>query len=155
MSAKFVNPHDRLLLEELSQDRFRLLAPLWFQSDVLEGRVVKVPENFIFDRESIPRWLPLIYALFAGTASRAGAIHDWLTQTHKVGDFRVSRTLADAVYYEANIADGNGWWRRSAKWVGVRIGGSSSWSSGPERLTTLGWDRRRTPRVSDPAEQGI
>ena len=72
MSAKFVNPHDRLLLEELSQDRFRLLAPLWFQSDVLEGRVVKVPENFIFDRESIPRWLPLIYALLLARRAAPG-----------------------------------------------------------------------------------
>lgn len=143
--GQFVPPHDRLLVEELGQDRFRLLAPLWFQSDVLVGRIVKAPTDFVFDRESVPRWLPLAHALFSGTASRAGCIHDWLTQAQQVDTFKVTRQQADAVYYEANVAEGNAWWRRSLKWFFVRLAGWSSWRTGPGRLRMFN-ERRRRPR---------
>ena len=144
--ARFVSPHDRLLIEELSQDSFKILAPLWFESDLLGGRVIKVPEGFISDRESIPRWLPIFYALLAGTASRAGVVHDRLYQLHKVVDLDVSRKLADAVYYEANALDQNPGWKRWLKWLGLRIGGALAYKSGPSRFQTDN-DRRRKPRT--------
>lgn len=146
MMAQFVPPHDQLDFRELGRDRFRLLAPLWFQSDVLGGRIVKAAIGFIFDRESIPRWLPILYAWLAGTASRGGAIHDWLTQTHKVGDLAITRAQANAVYREAAQADGNGLTTRWAKWVGVSLGGRASWRSGPTRFQVVGNERRKAPR---------
>ena len=146
--ARFVGPHDQLDFRELSPDRFQLLAPLWYESDVLGGRVVKLMTGFVFDRESIPRWLPLIYAWLAGTASRAGAVHDWLTQNHKVEDLPVERAMADAVYFEAAQVDGNGWLKRWAKWIGVRLGGIRSWTTGPSRFQLVGNDRRRKPRMA-------
>jgi len=144
--ARFVAPHDHLKIEELGQDQFRLLAPLWYESDLLGGRTVKVPTGFVTDRESVPRWLPLAYALFSGTASRAGVIHDWIYQIHRVQDLEVSRRLADAVYYEANALDQNPGWKRWLKWLGLRIGGGSSYASGPERFRANGNERRRDPR---------
>ena len=146
--ARFVVPHDQLDFRELGPDRFQLLAPLWYESDVLGGRVVKLMTGFVFDRESIPRWLPLIYAWLAGTASRAGAVHDWLTQTHKVEDLPVERAMADATYFEAAQVDRNGWLKRWAKWVGVRLGGVRSWNTGPSRFQIVGNDRRRKPRMA-------
>ena len=119
---------------------------LWFESNILGGLIIKVAIGFIFDRESIPRWLPILYAWLAGTASRAGAIHDWLTQTHKVGNLVLTRWQANAVYREAAEADGNGWPRRWAKWIGVTIGGRRSWASGPARFTLVGNERRKRPR---------
>ncbi|MBI3937154.1 MAG: DUF1353 domain-containing protein [Betaproteobacteria bacterium] len=141
--GRFVPPHDRLLLEELGQDRFRLLAPLWFEAEALGGRIVKAASGFLFDRESIPRWLPWIYAWLAGTASRAGAIHDWLTQVQKVEDLQVDRRTANAVYYEATKADGNGWLTQWIKWLGVSLGGRVSWRTGPARFQRLRNDRRQ------------
>lgn len=144
--SRFVAPHDHLQIEEIEQDRFRLLAPLWYESDALGGRTVRVPAGFVTDRESVPRWLPLIYAVFSGTASRAGVIHDRLYQCHKVQDLEVSRRLADAVYYEANALDQNPGWKRWLKWLGLRIGGGSAYASGPQRFQDNGNDRRRTTR---------
>ena len=140
--SRFVAPHDHLQIEELAQDRFKLLAPLWYESDLLGGRTVKVPTGFITDRESVPRWLPLAYAVFSGTASRAGVIHDRLYQLHKVQDLEVSRRLSDAVYYEANALDQVSGWKRWLKWVGLRIGGGSAYASGPQRFQDNGNERR-------------
>lgn len=148
--ARFVPPHDTLDYRELATDRYELLAPLWYQSDVLGGRIVKLAKGFVFDRESIPRWLPLIYAWLSGTASKAGAVHDWLTQTHKVEDLPVERPMADAVYFEASKVQGNGWFKRWVKWLGVRVGGASSWNTGPSRFQVLGNDRRQR---RDPCDQ--
>lgn len=127
-------------------DRFQLLSPLWYESDVLGGRVVKAPSGFIYDKESVPRWLPILHAWLAGTASRAGTIHDRLYQNHKVQDLVVPRSLADQVYWEATGIDGNSWPKRWVKWVGVRLGGGGSYESGPSRFQVLGNDRRRGKR---------
>lgn len=140
--SRFVAPHDHLKFEELGQDQYRLLAPLWYESDVLGGRTVKVPAGFITDRESVPRWLPLAYAMFSGTASRAGVVHDRLYQLHKVQDLEVSRRLGDAVYYEANALDQVVGWKRWLKWLGLRIGGAGSYASGPRRFQENGNERR-------------
>lgn len=150
--ARFVAPYDHLKVEELSQDCFRLLVPLWYESSLLGGRILKVPAGFVTDRESIPRWLPLVYALFSGTASRSGVLHDWLYQVHRVQELEVSRKLADDLYYEANVLDGNRWWQRSMKWLGLRIGGGSAYRNGPERFQCHGNERRRKPRMA-PAER--
>mgnify|MGYP001571491053 CR=1 FL=1 len=144
--GRFVPPQDKLDFRELGQDRFQLLAPLWFESEVLKGLIVKAATGFIFDRESIPRWLPILYAWLAGTASRAGAIDDWITQTHKVGDRELTRRQGNAVYREAAQADGNGRAKRWAKWLGVTIGGRRSWANGPARFTLVGNERRKNRR---------
>lgn len=153
--ARFVAPHDHLQFEELAEDRFKLLAPLWYESEMLGGRTVKVPAGFITDRESIPRWLPLAFAIFSGTASRAGVIHDFLYQTHKVEDLDVSRRMADAVYYEANGLDQNPFWKRWLKWLGVRIGGMFGYASGPRRFQESN-ERRQVKRAPmTPAERKV
>lgn len=144
--ARFVAPHDHLRIEELEQDHFRLLAPLWYESELLGGRTVKVPAGFVTDRESVPRWLPLVYAIFSGTASRAGVIHDFLYQTHKVQDLEVPRRASDAVYYEATVLDQNPGWKRWLKWLGLRIGGGGAYASGPRRFQVNGNERRHAPR---------
>lgn len=144
--ARFAAPHDHLRIEELGQDQFRLLTPLWYESELLGGRTVKVPAGFGTDRESVSRWLPLAYAIFSGTASRSGVIHDRLYQTHKVQDLHVSRRMADAVYYEANALDQNPGWKRWLKWVGLRIGGAGAYASGPARFQANGNERRHAPR---------
>jgi hypothetical protein len=142
--ARFLPPWDVLDLRELPGGRYRLLRPLWYQSAVLGGRVVRVREGFLFDKESVPWWLPILYVWLAvrGKASRAGAVHDWLTAVHRVEDLPVTRALADRVYREAARVDGNGALTSWVKWLGVRLGGAESWRTGPARFRRFGNDRR-------------
>src|SRR3990167_9308418 len=121
--SRFVAPHDRLDTRDLGDGTMQLLAPLHYESVPRGGRVVRIPAGFVSDLESVPRWLPLAYAIFARTANRAGVVHDRLYQLQKVEDLVIPRGLADAVYYEANALDAYGNPGRWLKWLGLRIGG--------------------------------
>lgn len=146
--ARFVVPYDTLDVRDLPDGRFQILRPLCYQSDLLGGRIVRVREGFVFDKESVPWWLPLTYIWLAvkGKAGRAGTIHDWVYAVHKVEDLEVPRDLADAVYHEATALDGNNRLTRWVKWAGVRIGGTKAYKTGPKRFQVNGNDRRRAPR---------
>ena len=144
--SRFIAPHDRLDTQDVGDGTVRLLAPLHYESDLLGGRVVRIPTGFLSDLESVPRWLPLAYALFARTANRAGVVHDRLYQLHQIEDVIVPRRLADAVYYEANALDAYGNPGRWIKWLGLRIGGRGSYASGPARFRRHGNDLRRRAR---------
>ena len=138
--------------EQLGVDRFKLLESLAYQSDLLKI-IVLVPKGFITDFESVPRWLPVVYAMLQGEAHAPGVIHDYLYQTHKAGDVGINRKMADDVLYEAAGARGPGitsvsWYKRWMLWSGVRVGGAGAYESGPRRLKIL-WDRRKSSRPSD------
>ena len=146
MSA-FLTP---VITEQLGTDRFRLRAPLTYESDMLHHSAT-IPAGFLTDFESIPRWLPFTYAWLRGTAHAPGIIHDWAYQNHRLWITDLTRAQADALLYEAAGATGPGiealgWAKRWALWSGVRLGGASAWASGPSRLTILGWDRRKARR---------
>lgn len=154
--SRFVKPYDTYDSRELPDGRLQLLAPLWYQSDLLGGRIVKVREGFVNDKESVPWWLPITYVWLAvkRKASRAGGVHDWLFATHKVEDLEVSFELANAVYHEAAALDGNGRIVRWVKWAGVRVGGARAYASGPKRFQVNGNDRRcRREPCPTPAER--
>ena len=80
MSA-FLTP---LKIEQIAIDRWKLLEPLVYESDLLGCRIT-VPVGFITDMESVPRWLPIVYALLYGEAHAAGVLHDYLYMVHKIG----------------------------------------------------------------------
>ena len=145
--SRFVAPHDRLDTRDLGDGTMQLLAPLHYESDLLGGRVIRIPAGFVSDLESVPRWLPLAYAIFARTANRAGVVHDRLYQLQKVEDLVIPRGLADAVYYEANALDAYGNPGRWLKWLGLRIGGWRSYATGPARFRWHNNDLRRRART--------
>ena len=112
-----------LKLEELQQDRWKLLGPLVYAGVLLPG-VVTVPAGFETDLESVPRWLPLVYGELYGTAHAAAVLHDYLYTTGSV-----DRRTADAVLYEAMRATGQPQWKSFVMWVGVRLGGWIAWTA--------------------------
>ena len=135
ITAKFLSA---LQVEQLAEDRWRLLSALRYQSAVLKAIIV-VPDGFVTDFESVPRWLPLVYATLYGGAHAAGVVHDMLYQTHIAAD----QGVADDVLYEAMGANGPGivavaGWKRSVIWTGVRLGGAAAYASGPRRFQVLG-----------------
>jgi len=94
--SAFLTP---LQVEEIDTNRWRLLSPLRYQSDLL-GTVEEVPAGYITDLESIPRWLPFAYALAKGRAKRPAVDHDFHYDTP---DF--PKDLADDVFYEAMLSE--------------------------------------------------
>lgn len=146
--SQFTTP---LRIEQIGPDRWKLLAPLVYESDYLRCTITP-PTGFVTDLESVPRWLPLTYASLYGRAHAPGVAHDLLYQTHRAICGALRRSEADYVLWEAAGAAGPGiipatWWERQRLWAGVRLGGASAWASGPDRLVILGWDRRTTPRI--------
>lgn len=124
--SHFVTDLDcRELLQDRSADRrgsARLLAPLVYSSDKL-GRLVTVPAGFITDFASVPR-IPVAYLLAGGCARAAAVVHDWLYTTREV-----ERDIADAVFREAAVCDGEPAWRAWMMWLGVRLGGSGPYNA--------------------------
>ncbi len=97
-----------------------LFSPLVYRSDVAR-RTFTVPAGYQTDFASVPR-LPFLFMLFGDTSHAPAVGHDWLYQNQVV-----SRSKADAVFREALKADGAGWLRRHAMWLGVRIGGGAAY----------------------------
>ena len=114
----------RLQVEQITEDDWRLLAPLRFYSVVL-GRMLEIPAGFVTDFASVPR-LPFIYWFTGGKADAPAVLHDYFYRT---GTEEVSREQADAVLAEA--MDTRGYWRIRTwtMWAGVRVGGYWSYET--------------------------
>lgn len=130
MRSKFLN---RLLVEELSPDLWRLTGALRYQSNILNS-VITAPEGFVTDFDSIPKWLPVTNILLKGIARRAAVIHDWLYQTHNCE----SKHQADKIFLEAMKSLSVSSPKRWTVYTAVKLFGGSSWKSGPKRLKLLG-----------------
>lgn len=111
-----------LKTEQISRTCFKLL-------DTLEYGDIVVPKGFVTDYASIKAlhniFLYPLYALLAGYGNYAATIHDYLYRTGKV-----SRSEADRIFYEALRSEGVAKWRAAIFWLGVRIGGTSSYRGG-------------------------
>ncbi|WP_296257710.1 MULTISPECIES: DUF1353 domain-containing protein [unclassified Pseudomonas] len=70
-----------------------------------------------------------LYGLLAGYGMRAAILHDWL---YTVG--MLPRAECDAVFYRAlTTGDGTARWRAAIFWLGVRLGGFTSYTKTPTR----------------------
>lgn len=119
-----------LEVRSIDDKRWSLTRPLSYQSDLLDA-CIHVPEGFVTDFASVPR-VPIVYTAFGDRAHRESVIHDYLYQKHLV-----SRKLADKIFLEAMKARGKKWWVRTGMYLGVRLGGRSSYKTGPARYLTL------------------
>ena len=122
--SRFLTPLDMRDNEGLADEKWVLLAPLVYESDIA-GRVITVPAGFPTDLASVPRW-PLVYSLCGGIARRPAVVHDYLYTSG-----RASRSVADAVFREASQVIGVPAWRHWLMWAGVRVGGASHYSPEP------------------------
>lgn len=121
---RFYGPLDtRDLNQEVPEGRvkLKLLAPLVYDSAVLERRVV-VPQDFVTDLASIPR--PLWVAIPpSGRYNRAAVIHDWLYQSGVC-----TRMQADNAFSVAMAEDRVRSTLRYVIWSGVVVGGWVTWA---------------------------
>ena len=118
MQAKF---ESELQVEKLQNGEWKLLAPLWYYSELIEDRIA-VPAGFTTDFASVPR-IPLAFLLTGDTAHEAAVVHDWLYTT---GIY--SRSTSDAIFREAMKAMGEPVVKNWLMWAGVRLGGWVPWN---------------------------
>lgn len=112
----------------VGEDKYQLLANLHYYSDIL-GKWITVPEGFVTDLDSTPRWLPAVYALLREKARRSAIVHDYLYDEAS-NPLCISRSQADAIFWEAARVEGAGPIRGWLFWAGVRLGGYFSYKDG-------------------------
>jgi hypothetical protein len=105
----------KLNVEYIDDDKWRLISPLLYESDIAGS--VAVPSGFETDFASVPR-APFVYLLFGDEAHKAATVHDYLYRSEKV-----SRKTADQVFLEAMKISGVWAWRRYPMFWAVRLFG--------------------------------
>ena len=115
--AKFLTDLDVRCIDD---GRWKLDAPLVYESDVEGVGRIEVPAGFETDFASVPR-VPIAYTLFGDRAHREAVLHDYLYRIDSVPV--VEREMADDVFLEAMAERGKGFFVRYAMYWGVRLGG--------------------------------
>lgn len=105
----------KLNVECIDDDRWRLVTPLLYESDI--AGTITVPAGFETDFASVPR-LPVAYLFFGDEAHMAAVVHDYLCRYQTV-----PRKTADKVFKEAMRVSGVGW-KRFPMYLAVRIYGA-------------------------------
>ena len=86
-------------------------------------RKVTVPEGFIFDGASIPKWAwQVIYSPFHPDVMAAALVHDYLYGHHKF-----TRIESDSIFEYLLIKNGVDETKASLMYKAVRVGGRSAW----------------------------
>ena len=126
-AAFLANTRFEDVAEGSETQRLRTMDELRVFSAVLNA-VIVIPAGFEFE-ESIPSFLFSV-SRPRGESKRAACVHDWLyrkgSYTNLGGTFPVKRKQADAVYHELLLAKGVNPVRAYFRWLGVRLGGWSS-----------------------------
>lgn len=123
--------HSHPVVREVDGSRWEVVEPLVYDSDLL-GLTVIVPAGFITDFYSIPRWLPLAYALLSGERKGPALVHDFGYQTHMWG-----RATTDSLLLEAMRASSVPSWKAWPIYLGVRAGGFVAWQDHARRGADL------------------
>lgn len=114
---------DPLYIKEISDSVFQVCDhDFRYLSDVA-AQIITVPVGFYTDFASVPRFVPLMYALLGDTAHEPAVIHDWLYYSALV-----PRDIADRVLLEAMKYIGIPYWRSFLIYAGVRVGGWKAWN---------------------------
>lgn len=122
-----VDAEGRTMFSKGGRQLFSLYENLGFYSEILDF-VIVVPQGFVTDLASVPRFVPLAHATLSGVADQAGVIHDYLYSKHEYTKGKeCTREQADKVLLEAMEVLGVPWLKRKLIYAGVRIGGASSY----------------------------
>lgn len=107
----------------------RLDAPLEWEvvkefeyhvGSLASGFCLTVPQGFVTDFASIPRYLWWLWPPQGGLYDKAAVIHDFLYRRHFA---HIGRVIADAIFLDAMITLGVPRVQRTCLYLGVRAGG--------------------------------
>ncbi|MEQ9406890.1 MAG: DUF1353 domain-containing protein [Fuerstiella sp.] len=115
------------MFKSLADGRIQLEQPLYqpiWLSEGVEFRVI-VPEGFVSDGASIPRWLWPVLGPPVGNRHLIPAIvHDWLCVR---GETYHERVLSDAVFFKLLAEYEVPRWKRTVMYLAVRCYGRFVW----------------------------
>ncbi len=101
----------------LGDDKWQLTKVLIYET--LSGNLIIVPQGFISDGASIPRFFwRLIGSPWSGKYGRAAVVHDFMCFSKEF-----TRKQADIVFYESMKELGVPYWKRKIMYFAVRFGG--------------------------------
>jgi len=141
-----------LVLREVASrpDFWAVASPLIWSGT---GLTVVVPTGALTDLASIPRALRNIPNLDPDGYSRSAAVcHDWLYRTHQL-----SKADADSFLRYAIISRGGSAWSAYLFYLGVTVGGSSSYTCHPDGVVAADFDTQANYdawRATDAGLQG-
>jgi hypothetical protein len=117
---------DVLTTTEITDKVFQVADhPFRYQADLLAAPgIITVPVGFQTDFASVPRFVPLIYALLGDTAHEPAVVHDWLYYSAIT-----TKEISDKILLEAMGVLGVPAWRRYPIYWGVRLGGFVAWDA--------------------------
>lgn len=117
---------DKLDYREIGESEGRIIyklnSPLVYISPSI-GRI-SIPEGFETDLASVPR-VPIVYMLWGGRAHREAVLHDYLYRIDAIPS--VSFECANDTFKEAMISRGQPFYIYHPMWLGVTLGGRSSY----------------------------
>ena len=128
-----------LHLEFIDGTFWVLLAPfIYYVGKKHSDEFLLIERGFETDFASIPRIAWPIIGHPAGKHGKAAVVHDWLYRypddgVLRVGQFELpvphprTRRRCDQIFLEAMKVLGVGWWKRSAMYFAVRVGGRGAW----------------------------
>lgn len=122
--SKFLSPLQVECIDDLAYSGrgiWRIINAFRYYSALL-GFEIAVEPGFLTDFSSVPR-APILYWFCGDRAHLASVIHDWLYHHHEV----CSEQVANAVFHEALAAQGIEKSIIDNLWLGVALGGRSSW----------------------------
>jgi hypothetical protein len=129
--SKFPYPLILELTDEINGGRsvFRLLQDFGYYIEIGGKEYnILVPAGTLTDMASVPRLLWRVLNPTGG-ASRAAVIHDYLYRCG-MAKYDINRAMADKIFLYAMKDLGIELWRRTAAYLGVRIGGGFSYNGG-------------------------
>jgi len=101
---------------------WKLLKPFEYHPD--KGKRITVPEGFVSDGASIPKFFySFIGGRWTGRYVKAAVLHDWLYHSQPC-----KRKKADQVFIETMNILGVGWLRRGTMYNAVRAFGFIPWN---------------------------
>ena len=110
----------RALITEYNGDKYKVERGFFY---IVEKYIIKVPQGFITDLASVPRYLWITFPPF-GKYTDASIVHDYLYS--KDCEYKsVTREQADKIFLELMKQLGVPTWKRYAMYYAVRLFGKS------------------------------
>lgn len=122
---------------------------LVYVSDIVTAIVI--PKGFIFDKNSVPKYLRWIFPVSGRRSDYAAAVHDWLYSTELY-----PREVCDAIYLEIMQLSGVSAFRARSKYLAVKLFGGKVWDTHTRESLDLARGLIDIPRLEAKlAEHGL
>jgi len=109
--SRFLNDLSTKEVKRFGERVLILAEPLQYESDFLKC-IVEVPEGFVSDGASVPKFLRWMYHPF-GEYLRAAVVHDWFCVTQTISSDEAAIVFKEAM----KVCGVNAWRRRKMYWA--------------------------------------